>query len=156
MTSPPAHAKAWTIGLSTLASFVTGIALAVHGDQIDQAGHQGAGWMAWGVILILTPLLIAGGAFVLWLIGEASKEARKYSAWKQTLTPEQQLGVKVAETAALYAAWAGVHHSVVAGREREAVRVEHRKEDRARQAHIRQNLAGMNQKLWDENFYGQR
>jgi len=126
--------KAWTISLSSLASFILGIALMVHGDAIDQAGLQGAGWMAWGVLFVLIPVLTGIVAVVVWLGREISKDIRKERAWKQTLSPQQRTAVQVVETAALFAAWGVVHESVVKGREREAARVDQRQGDRARQA----------------------
>jgi hypothetical protein len=118
--SKPAAARGWILGLIAAASLILGIALAVHGDRIDQSGSNGAGWMAWGVILILAPVLTGAVAVAVWIIREASAETRQYRAWKRTLTPQQRLGVNAAETAALYAAWAGVHHLVKEGRERSA------------------------------------
>src|ERR1700757_5207087 len=119
-------ARAWTIGLSTLASLVLGIALMVHGDAIDQAGLQGSGWMAWGVILVLIPVLTGSGAVVVFLGREISKDIRKERAWKQTLTPQQRTAVRVAETAALYATWAAVHHAVKESKARHAAEFQER------------------------------
>jgi hypothetical protein len=110
--------KLWITVASGLASLVLGIVLLVHGDAIDQAGLQGSGWMAWGVIFVLIPVLTVAVAIAVAFCKEIAKDTRQYQAWKRTLTPQQRLGVDAAEAAALWAAWGAVHHSVKEDRER--------------------------------------
>ena len=148
------HARAWILGLLSAASIITGWALAAHGAVLEGSTGGGGPCELWGVFFIALPFLVAIGAAALWLLGEAARDVRTYKAWKATLTPQERTAVNAAETAALWAAWAGVHHWVKEGREKEAARVAERNGDRARQAGYRQHLADMDQKLRDENFYG--
>lgn len=120
------HARAWTLGLASAASLVLGIALMVHGDAIDQTGAQGSGWMTLGVLFFLVPILTGISAGALWLIGEISKNIRKERAWKQTLSPGERTAVEVAETAALFAAWAVVNHAVKESQARSAAKFQER------------------------------
>ena len=96
----------WVIGLGALASLVLGIVLVAAGT-ISQSSSSTPGTLrAFGVILLV--LALAGG-FACACIG-ISKGLARERAWKATLTPDQRLAVNVAETAALYATWAAVHH----------------------------------------------
>jgi uncharacterized membrane protein len=124
----PHHARAWAWGLTAAAILITGIVLVTRGDQIDQTGNgsAGAAWVGWGIFLVLTPIVSGIFAAVVWLISRLSNEHAQYKAWKQTLTPDQQLGLYAAETAALYATWAGVHHWVQEGKERSAAQYHER------------------------------
>jgi hypothetical protein len=110
--SKTAKTWAWT-GAGTLASFILGGALLSQGhSEALQGTPAGGAWNAWGVVFLLLPVLIGIIAVVFLVAGEIGKDLAKERAWKATLTPEQRLGVQAAETAALFAAWAGVHHWV--------------------------------------------
>lgn len=100
----------WVIGLSALASFVLGIVLVVAGTLASQSSSSSTpGTLrGFGVFFIVMSVLagIVGIGVVI------SKEIAKEQAWKRTLPPDQRLAVEAAETAALYATWAVVHHNV--------------------------------------------
>jgi hypothetical protein len=105
----------WTAGLASLASIALGIVLC------SESVHMQQSFMTiWGVLFIALPFLISAVLLFGWILKLASAENQKLKAWKATLTPQQRLGVELAETAALYATWAGVHHHVKESRARGA------------------------------------
>jgi hypothetical protein len=102
-------------GWAALASIILGIIFFIAGAEANTPGAEGtpgAPLIIIGVLLTVLPLLI-GAVFIAMLLSrEISRDIAKERAWKATLTPQQRLGVQAAETAALYATWAGVHHWV--------------------------------------------
>jgi hypothetical protein len=120
VTAPAAYvrkpvSKTAKTGWAALARIILGIIFFIAGAEANTPGAEGtpgAPLIITGVLLVALPLLI-GAVFTVMLLGrEISRDIAKERAWKATLTPEQRLGVQAAETAALFAAWAGVHHWV--------------------------------------------
>ncbi len=136
--------KAAKLVRTALASIALGIilCLAAAPDGREAGNTPDVHVMIFGVLLIVLPLL-AGAITIVILIGrELARDIRKERAWKRALTSEQRLGAQAAETAALFAAWAGVHRWVKESNARSAALYQERSAaSQARAARFSQNMA---------------
>lgn len=139
----------WTAGLSALASLALGITLCALSVHLQKSVMT-----AWGIFFIALPVLVAIGAFVVFIIQEIAKDIQKEKAWKTTLTPGQQLGVEVAETAAVWAGAYAVHEGLKHHEEHSAPVAARRAANGERQHGLRQHLADMNQQYQQQQGAG--
>jgi hypothetical protein len=114
----------WAIGTLTLVSFILGGFLIWYGGLISNSGGQGHGPEAWGYLFVFLPFLAAIITVICWAAAGTTKmvveDAQRYKSWKAGLSPEDPSKVWWAETAAMWAGAAAVHHQMHERRARTA------------------------------------
>lgn len=106
--------------ISCFLGFALGVILIIAGANAD-GGTTTAGGMSSpgavpsliGFLLVVPSMLTPAIMFLVSLMRYSAVQARKYRAWKRTLTPQELLVVKAAEAAALWGVYAAEHRHLV-------------------------------------------
>ena len=94
--------------LSGLAALIIGMALVVHGSDAPNAGGTNTTGMP-GAMLALLGLFLFFTPPATLVVKAFGEQHRRYVAWMQTLTPQEQVAVRLAEAAATTAAAVAFH-----------------------------------------------